>query len=90
MYKQHDFGGPDVIQKLYNSKNKTSFLVAYDAFRNRAGATEPAFRRGNRTQVTSYDGWLGAIGGDKFNANRDRSVQPASFFPTQIANTLAT
>ncbi len=42
IYKQHDFGGtvggPVVIPKLYNGKNKTFFFVAYEAFRNHAGA----------------------------------------------------
>ncbi len=47
----------------------------------------PLFSGGNRPQITSYDGWQGAIGGDKFDPNRDRSIQPVSFFPTQIANT---
>ena len=43
IYKQHDFGfsvgGPVVIPKLYNGKNKTFFFVSYEAFRNREGAT---------------------------------------------------
>ncbi|MBI2685422.1 MAG: carboxypeptidase regulatory-like domain-containing protein [Acidobacteria bacterium] len=43
IYKQHDFGGsvggPVVIPKLYNGKNKTFFFFSYEAFRNREGAT---------------------------------------------------
>ena len=43
IYKQHDFGfsagGPVMIPKLYNGKNKTFFFVSYEAFRNREGAT---------------------------------------------------
>ena len=43
VYKQHDFGfsvgGPVLIPKLYNGKNKTFFFVSYEAFRNREGAT---------------------------------------------------
>ena len=43
IYKQHDFGasigGPVLIPKLYNGKNKTFFFASYEAFRNRAGAT---------------------------------------------------
>jgi len=43
IYKQHDFGGsaggPIVIPKLYNGKNKTFFFASYEAFRNREGAT---------------------------------------------------
>jgi len=47
----------------------------------------PLFSGGNRPQISSYDNWRGAVGGDKFDPNRDRFVQPASFFPTQVANT---
>ena len=43
IYKQHDFGfsvgGPVVIPKLYNGRNKTFFFASYEAFRNREGAT---------------------------------------------------
>lgn len=43
VYKQHDygasFGGPVWIPKIYKGKDKTFFFVAYEAFRNRAGAT---------------------------------------------------
>lgn len=43
VYKQHDFGfsagGPVVIPKLYNGKNKSFFFFSYEAFRNREGAT---------------------------------------------------
>ncbi len=43
IYKQHDYGfsvgGPVVIPKLYNGKNKTFFFASYEAFRNREGAT---------------------------------------------------
>jgi len=42
IYKQHDFGGsvggPVVIPKLYNGKNRTFFFTSYEAFRNRDGA----------------------------------------------------
>ena len=41
--KQHDYGGsvggPVLIPKLYNGKNKTFFFTSYEAFRNRSGAT---------------------------------------------------
>lgn len=40
--KQHDFGftvgGPVVIPKIYNGRNKSFFYVAYEGFRNREGA----------------------------------------------------
>ncbi len=43
IYKQHDFGasfgGPVSIPKLYKGNDKTFLFVAYEAFRNRAGAT---------------------------------------------------
>lgn len=43
VYKQHDFGasagGPVVIPKLYDGRNKTFFFFSYEAFRNREGAT---------------------------------------------------
>ncbi len=42
VYKQNDFGvtlgGPVVIPKLYNGKNRTFFFLAYEGFRNRVGA----------------------------------------------------
>ena len=41
--KQHDFGfsvgGPVLIPKIYNGRNKTFFFASYEAFRNREGAT---------------------------------------------------
>src|SRR5260370_24562833 len=43
VYKQHDFGfsvgGPVYLPKLYHGRNKTFFFAAYEAFRNRHGAT---------------------------------------------------
>jgi hypothetical protein len=43
VYKQHDFGGsfggPVWIPKIYRGKDKTFFFAAYEAFRNRVGAT---------------------------------------------------
>ena len=42
IYRQNDFGfsagGPIWIPKLYNGRNKSFFFVAYEGFRNRAGA----------------------------------------------------
>lgn len=41
VYRQHDFGGtlggPVVIPKLYNGRNRTFFFVSYEGFRNRVG-----------------------------------------------------
>jgi hypothetical protein len=40
--KQNDFGatlgGPVIIPKIYNGKNRTFFFFSYEGFRNRAGA----------------------------------------------------
>jgi Carboxypeptidase regulatory-like domain len=42
IYKQSDFGasggGPVVIPKIYNGKNRTFFFLSYEGFRNRVGA----------------------------------------------------
>lgn len=42
VYKQSDFGasagGPVVLPKLYNGRNRTFFFVSYEGFRNRQGA----------------------------------------------------
>ena len=42
VYKQNDFGaaggGPVVIPKLYNGRNRTFFYVTYEGFRNRVGS----------------------------------------------------
>jgi hypothetical protein len=47
VYKQHDFGysvgGPVVIPKIYNGKNKTFFFTAAEWFRNRVGASSGFF-----------------------------------------------
>jgi hypothetical protein len=47
VYKQHDFGatfgGPVIIPKLYNGRNKTFFFAAFEAFRNRVGSTDSFF-----------------------------------------------
>jgi outer membrane receptor protein involved in Fe transport len=42
VYKQHDFGaaggGPIVVPKLYNGRNRSFFYLTYEGFRNRVGA----------------------------------------------------
>ena len=47
VYKQHDFGatfgGPVIIPKLYNGRNKTFFFASYEGFRNRVGSTDSFF-----------------------------------------------
>lgn len=41
IYKQNDFGasggGPVIVPKLYNGRNKTFFFLSYEGFRNRVG-----------------------------------------------------
>ncbi len=47
IYKQHDFGwslgGPVVIPKLYNGRNKSFFFASQEWFRNRVGAASNRF-----------------------------------------------
>ena len=44
VYKQNDFGaaggGPVIIPKIYNGRNRTFFYVTYEGFRNRAGSND--------------------------------------------------
>ncbi len=44
VYKQNDFGatagGPVLIPKIYNGRNKTFFFLSYEGFRNRIGAND--------------------------------------------------
>ncbi|HYI95616.1 MAG TPA: carboxypeptidase regulatory-like domain-containing protein [Bryobacteraceae bacterium] len=47
----------------------------------------PLFAGGNRPIVTTYDGWRPEWKGDSFDPGVDRTIQPASFFPAQPANT---
>ena len=47
VYKQHDFGwsagGPVIIPKLYDGRNKTFFFASMEWFRNRVGAGSDRF-----------------------------------------------
>ena len=47
VYKQHDFGatfgGPVIIPKLYDGRNKTFFFASFEGFRNRVGSTDAFF-----------------------------------------------
>ena len=44
VYRQNDFGvtagGPVVIPKLYDGRNKTFFFASFEGFRNRVGAND--------------------------------------------------
>ncbi|MBI4902296.1 MAG: TonB-dependent receptor [Acidobacteria bacterium] len=46
VYRQHDFGGtfggPVILPKLYNGKNRTFFFLSYEGFRNRKGGNTNA------------------------------------------------
>ena len=50
----------------------------------------PIFNGGNRPTVPTYDGWRGAIAGDKFDPAVDNFFQPVSFFGTQPTDRLGT
>jgi hypothetical protein len=45
------------------------------------------FAGGNRPIISTYDGWRPEWRGDSFDPAVDRTIQPASFFPAQPANT---
>lgn len=47
----------------------------------------PLFAGGNRPIVNTYDNWRPATQGDHFDPAVDRTIQPATFFPAQPANT---
>jgi hypothetical protein len=47
----------------------------------------PLFAGGNRPIINTYDGWRPNWQGDSFDPAVDRTIQPASFFPAQPANT---
>jgi hypothetical protein len=67
IYKQHDFGasggGPVLIPKLYNGKNKTFFFAAFEGFRNRTGANASAFNVPTPEMYTGdFSKWVNAAG----------------------------
>lgn len=47
IYKQNDFGGtvggPVILPRLYNGRNRTFFFFAYEGFRNRVAANDAIF-----------------------------------------------
>jgi len=49
--------------------------------------TLPLFGGGLRPIISTYDNWQPATKGDHFDPAVDRTIQPASFFPAQPANT---
>lgn len=48
----------------------------------------PFFGGTNRPIISTYDGWSPATAGGSFEPAVDRTIQPASFFPAQPANTI--
>jgi hypothetical protein len=68
IYKQHDFGGsfggPISIPKLYKGKDKTFFFAAYEAFRNRAGATGVTSTVPTDEMYSGdFSNWVTSVGG---------------------------
>lgn len=61
--KQHNFGatfgGPVVIPKLYNGKNKTFMFFSYEGFRSRAGSN-PTYNTIPLTEMYdgNFNGWV--------------------------------
>src|SRR6185295_19415064 len=57
IYKQNDFGvyggGPVVLPKIYNGRDKTFFFLSYEGFRNRVGSS------GNISNVPTPEMWDG-------------------------------
>src|SRR5438105_4429383 len=49
--------------------------------------TVPLFGGGLRPIISTYDNWQPTTKGDHFDPAVDRTIQPASFFPAQPANT---
>src|SRR5712692_4804633 len=67
IYKQHDFGfsvgGPVYLPKLYHGRNKTFFFAAYEAFRNRNGATGSSATIPTPEMLTGdFTNWVDAQG----------------------------
>lgn len=67
IYKQHDFGGsfggPILIPKLYNGKNKSFFFVSYEGFRNRVGASSQNVSVPTPEMYTGdFSKWVNAAG----------------------------
>ena len=69
VYRQNDFGvtagGPVVIPKLYNGRNKTFFFASFEGFRNRVGANDtiltvptPEMYRGDFSNWVDQNGRL--------------------------------
>jgi hypothetical protein len=66
-YKQHDFGfsvgGPVLIPKVYNGKNRSFFFASGEWFRNRVGATSGRFSVPTPEMYTgNFTNWVDANG----------------------------
>jgi outer membrane receptor protein involved in Fe transport len=65
--RQHDFGGtiggPVILPKIYNGRNKTFFFVSYEGFRNREGSP-PFFNTVPLPEMYQGDfrGWTNTAG----------------------------
>jgi hypothetical protein len=69
---------------------RVSGIATYSSGLPNALATSnsvPLFGGGLRPIIGTYDNWQPATKGDHFDPAVDRTIQPASFFPAQPANT---
>ena len=70
---------------------RVSLIAIYSSGQPRAISTTnglPLFAGGNRPIISTYDGWTPATVGGSFDPAKDRTIQPASFFPAQPANVI--
>lgn len=70
---------------------RVSLIAIYSSGQPRGISTTnglPLFAGTNRPIISTYDGWKPATVGDSFDPAKDRTVQPASFFPAQPANVM--
>lgn len=70
---------------------RISAIALYSSGQPRAISTTnglPLFAGPNRPIISTYDNWRPATAGGDFDPAKDRTIQPASFFPAQPANTI--
>src|SRR5262249_38851247 len=80
------FGGPDLLPKLYNGRNKTFFFVSYEAMRERQGLVfnsivpTAAMKHGDFSALTSRR-INGPLTGAQFSIN---VIPPARLSPQEL------
>jgi hypothetical protein len=67
VYRQNDFGltggGPVLIPKIYNGRNKTFFFAAYEGFRNRVGSNDTILTVPTREMYDgNFQNWVNTAG----------------------------